>query len=381
SIVQTYEMHEIKPEVDQDASVDFYDLRLINSVKAGEWLGERMDATDGTPGKTVKGGSVTPVKGKNYPILYDKSNIAEVYENKKTTLYSKINGAVSYVDGKISVSNHLEINGDVNFSTGNINFDGYVTIKGTVSDGFSVVATKDIEINSDLGLGNVKEIVSTKGSVYIRGGIASKKQTIIKAAKSVYTKFVDNTVITAGDSVHIGFYCINSFIEAKELVMDSMKGQIIGGNIRTEIRVSAPIIGSEMERKTIIEVTGFDKEAIKNELEKTFQKIVELKKEQQQLKLALTHLDGKGELNPFQRKEYNDQTERLYSIKDEIKELEEKRKNDSYYLKTHGNGEICIGKKIYPNCTLIIQKNFIEITSPVSSTTYYVQDNQIKQVT
>ncbi|MDP4095105.1 MAG: FapA family protein, partial [Bacillota bacterium] len=50
SIVQTYEMHEIKPEVDQDASVDFYDLRLINSVKAGEWLGERVDATDGTPG-------------------------------------------------------------------------------------------------------------------------------------------------------------------------------------------------------------------------------------------------------------------------------------------------------------------------------------------
>jgi len=81
-----------------------------------------------------------------------------VVQNKKVVLYSKIDGAVHYDGNKISVSNHLEIDGDVDFKTGNIIFDGYVTIKGTVTDGFYVEATKDIEINSPLGLGNVKGI-------------------------------------------------------------------------------------------------------------------------------------------------------------------------------------------------------------------------------
>lgn len=380
SIITMYELQESKPDVHHDGTVDFYELKLINRVKSGDWLGERIEATEGTPGQTVKGLILKPIKGKNNTLNYDKNTVQEVFDGTKTTLFSRVNGAVSYQNGKISVSNHLEIVGDIDFKTGNVKFDGFVTVKGTVCDGFSVEATKDIEINGVLGLGNIKGLTSTLGSIFIKGGIASKGKVEIRAAKNVFTKFVDNSNIICGGSAHIGFYCINSNIRAKEVIFDSSNAQIIGGNIVAEIRVVVPIIGSEMEKRTIIEVLGFNKIDFVHELESIAGKINTLKAEQQKLKLHVSHLESLGQLNPFQRKEYNDDIERTFAVKDELKALEEKKKDISSYLKTHGDGEITVSKTIYPNSLLVIKKNPTEISTLTGSVIYYIQDDLIKQV-
>lgn len=379
-IIKMYELAESKPEVHEDGKVNFYELKLINRVKSGDWLGERTDATPGVPGKSVKGEVITPVNGRNFPLNYDKNSIMEIYLGGKTVLYSRIDGAVNYKDGKITVSNFIELDGDVNFSTGNINFDGYVKVKGTVADGFSIVATKDIEINSDIGLGNVKGITSTEGSIFIKGGISSKGQVEIKAAKNIYTKFVDNAAIKCGGIVHIGFYCINSTVNASEVVMDSIKGQIIGGHIQAEIKVTAPVIGSEIEKKTIVEVTGFDRDALKNELERIFNRVGDIKNEQQKIKQRLSYLESLEQKDPYQQKEYNDCIEMMFSARNEIKDLEEGRKNITNYLKAHGDGEISITKKVFPNSVLILKKNIIEINTVTLATSYYLQDQQIKQI-
>ena len=376
-VIRMYELEEAKPSVSEDGKVDFYDLKLINMVKAGDWLGERIDATDGVPGLSVKGAPIKPVKGRNFPLNYDRNSVQEVYEDGKTILYARINGAVTYIDGKISVSNHLMLDGDVDLSTGNIKFDGYLTIKGTVSDGFSVEATRDIEINGDLGLGNVKSITSTNGSIFIKGGIASKSMSEIRAAKNIFVKFSDNAHITCGGTLHIGYYSINSKLSASDIIIDSANGKIIGGHVKSEMRVIAPIIGSEIEKRTIVEVSGFNRSILAEALENAANKIAGLKNEQQKLKQALANLEGK-ELNQFQRKEQNDAFERLFQIREEIRILEEERKNLMGYMKIKGEGEITAAKRIYPNCTLIIKNNIIEITSITPSITYYVQDGEVK---
>ena len=380
SIIKLYPFPEPQPNIHEDGSVNFYDLKLINRVQSGEWLGEKIDATKGIPGKSVKGKDIKAQNGKDLPLIYDKNTVCEIYDGRKTTLYSKINGAVSYVDGKIAVSNHLEIDGNVDFTTGNIIFDGFITIRGTVSDGFYVEATKDIEINSQLGLGHVKGVVSKQGTIFIKGGISSKGQVELRAAKNIYTKFVENASITCGGSIHVGFYCINSNVTAKEVIIDSSNGQIIGGNIKAEFRVLSPIIGSGIERKTNIEVTGFNRESLKEELDKIFRNISLLKKEQQDLKQLISHLESIKELNSFQKKEHSDGFARILAIKEEISNLEEKKKNISGYLKTKGEGEICITKKLYPNCTLKIKKMLVDLSGGTSATSYYVQNDELKQV-
>jgi len=380
AVIKMYEPKEPEPELHEDGRVNFYELKLISKVKTGDWLGERIEATEGIPGKSVKGKPIKPVKGKNYPLNYDRNTVQEIFDNSKTVLYSKIDGAVNYSNGRIGVSDHLEVDGDVDFRTGNIKVNGYLTIKGTVTEGFSIEATKDIEINSSMGLANVSAITSTGGSIFIKGGIFSKGEVEIKAAKNVYTKFIDNATIISGESVHIGYYCFNSNIIAKEVILDAPNGQISGGQIKAEIRVRAPIIGSEIEKKTFIEVMGFDRKALIEQLNDMFQEISKLHEEQQKLKQALAYLDEQDELSFSRHEQYNKVLKRMVFIKDEIKSLEEKRKLMASYLRTHGEGEISAGKRIYPNCALIVKNKKIEISSLTISTTYYAQDGELKQI-
>lgn len=380
AVIKMYELKEPEPELNESEGVNYYELKLINSVRTGDWLGERIEATEGIPGKSVNGEPMKPVKGKNYPLNYDESTVQEMFDNSKTVLYSRIDGAVNYSNGRISVSDHLEIDGDVDFSTGNIKFDGYLTIKGTVTEGFSVEATKDIEINSSMGLANVEAITSTSGSIFIKGGIFSKGEVEIKAAKNVYAKFIDNVKIISGESVYIGYYCFNSDIIAKEVILNSSNGQIYGGQIKADIRVRAPIIGSEIEKKTFIEVVGFDRNALVEQLDDMLQEISKLRNEQQKLKQALIYLDQQDALRTSMHEQYNKALKRMFFIKDEIKSLEEKNKLITSYLKTRGEGEISAKKRIYPNCTLIIKGNKIEISSLTISTTYYAQGRELKQI-
>jgi len=377
--VNMYPLQEAKPEVREDGSVDFYELKLINRVRAGDWLGERIEPTEGFLGQSVKGNVIKPEKGRQIPLDYDRNSVQEIYDNKKTTLYSRINGAVSYTNGRISVSNHMEIQGDVGLSTGNIKFDGYLTVKGTVWDGFSVEVTRDIEINGDLGLGSIKSIISSCGSIYIKGGISPKSRAEIKADKNVFIKFADNVNIICGSVTHIGYYALNSNITSKEVIFDSSNGQIIGGNIKAEVKVAAPIIGSDYEKKTTVEVTGFNRPEMLQNLDSIFRKISELKSEQQKLKFVVSSFDSK-QATPNQRREYNASNDRLYSIRDEIISLEGERKSIAGYLKTHGEGEIIASKKIHPNCTLILGKNSFDVNTLLHAATFFLQDGAVKQI-
>lgn len=379
AVIKMYELSDIMPEVREDGSVDFYELKLINRVKVGDWLGERIEATEGYPGQSVRGNKIKPVPGKNYPLDYDKNNVMEVFEGQKTTLYSRINGAVNYTNGRLSVSNHLEIQGDIGLGTGNINFDGYLTVKGTVCDGFSVEATRDIEINSDLGLGNIKSITSTGGSIFIKGGISPKSRVEVRAAKNVFIKFIDNVNIICGGAAHIGYYILNSCISAREVIMDSTNGRIIGGSVKAEIKVSAPVIGSEIEKKTIIEVTGFDRQKLLQQLDEMMIKINELRSEQQKLKSAVSGFDSRH-ATVMQKKEYNDASSRLNDIKEEILILEEERKNTASYLKTRGEGEITAARKIHPNCTLVLGNQSIDVSTPLTAPTFFIQNGEVRQL-
>lgn len=380
SIIKMFELKEVKPEAKEDGNVDHYELNLINRVAEGEWLGERTDPTEGRPGKTVRGSTILPVNGKELPLFYDKSTVKEVYSSGKTTLYSMIPGAVHFDGDRIGISNHLEITGNIDFKTGNINFDGFLTVKGTIEDSFSVTANKDIEILGDYGVGGVKDITSNNGSIFIKGGIAGNNKATIYSKKNIYTKFVSDTDIVCEGSVHIGFYCLNSNIKAKEVILDSPKGQIIGGNIEAEFRVVSSTIGSSSEKKTCISVTGFDRKSLKLSLDHLISEVETLKAELAQAKLEVSVYGSASGLSKEQLTAYDKIRDYYYSVRDKLKNAEEERKALTGYLRTHGEGEIAALKKVYPNTQLIIKKMVREITKPVLSTSFCALDGEIKEI-
>lgn len=380
SIIKMYELSEAKPETKEDGNVDHYELNLINRVNEGDWLGERTDPKEGTPGKTVRGNTILPARGNMVPLFYDKKTVREAYENGKTVLYSKINGAVHYDGEQIGVSNHLEITSNVDFKTGNIEFDGFLTVKGSIEDSFSVEASKDIEILGDFGLGSVKGIVSKEGSIYIKGGIAGKNKSVISSRKNIYTKFVSDTTIICEGSVHIGFYCLNSNIKAKEIILDSPKSQIIGGCIEAEIRVAASIIGSSSEKRTSIIVTGFNRKLLKSNIDNLTEKIESVKVDLFKAKQEVAVYSNTTGLTRDQVIMYERIKSLYFEIRDNLKQLEEERKTLVGYLKAAGEGEVSVLKRIYPNTMIQIKGTTKEINKPLLGTKFYSQDGFIKEM-
>ena len=379
--VRMYELKEARPEIKEGGNVDHYELNLINKVESGAWLGDRVDPTPGIPGKSVKGNIINAVSGSNIPLLYDRNSVKEVYDNGVSTLYATRSGAVTYRGDTITISNHLEIENGIDFRTGNVDFDGFLTVKGTIEDNFSIAALEDIEILGDYGVGSVKEIESRRGSIYIKGGIAGKSKAVIKSKRDIYTKFVSDATIICEGRVHIGFYCLNSNIIAKEVILDSIKGQIIGGNVQAEIRVVSSIIGSASEKKTHITVKGFDRLVFKDKLEWVVNESESVKKELNKAKNNLTNLiDRSGRISPEMWRNYEIASAYYAELKDKLKDLDREKINLVNYLRARGEGEVSILKRAFPGTIIDIRGNIKDIEKPLLKTTFYLQDGEILSI-
>lgn len=378
AIIKYIHISEKKPLIREDGKADHYELNLIQQASINDWVGEKIPATAGEPGKTVTNQLLPPMPGKDQLLRYDHNSIAESTEGGKIVLRALVEGAVTFQEGKIKILNHLIIEGNVDYDTGNINFNGYVTIKGIVCDGFSVKADKDISILGEMGSGAVKEIISKEGDIYIKGGISGKGRTIIKADKNVFVKYVKDCTIVAGENINIGLYAIDVDLHGKSIMVNSEKGKIIGGSLNAEAKISVYTIGNISERRTFVNVKGFDRQTLKKELDNLLlnykECLIELEKNKRQMKVYEAKLKTNHKSVPGQ--EYQ-----VYiKINDEllvaISKLENRRKVLMDFLNSKGEGEVNIFKQAYPQTFLEI-KNIKKRIDKVTRGTYFATDNQL----
>jgi len=375
SKITLYELKEAKPKITEGQNVDHYDLSLINRVVKDEWLGEREDSTLGLCGKNVYGNDIPPIPGQSITLEYDRISVYEIREGNKTVLHSLYNGAVSYINGQISVSNHLEVASNVDFSTGNIDFDGCVTIKGTIDDNFQVVADGDIEILGELGVGNVKGIESRQGSVYIKGGISCKNKVTIRAARNIFVKYASNATLLAGHMVNVGYYCLNSEVKAKEVYVESSKGQIMGGVIEADARIVVNTVGSLSEKRTLLHVKGINKEIIKQQIESITKQLETDRNELGKLKSDLNSSNEKKEAQA----RISILKDKVYKLNEQIKQNEEEKKMLNNITKVRGDGEVIVIKKMYPNCSIEIGSHSKEVLKEQTGAIFFVSDGEMKQ--
>ncbi|WP_057911786.1 DUF342 domain-containing protein [Peribacillus muralis] len=377
AIVTYFERSERKPTVKEDGKADYYDMNFLDEVKRGDWLGERIPPSSGEMGRLITGELALPRKGKDKKLLYDQKTIAAIEEDGKTVLRALIDGVVEVRDGKITVGAHLSIAGDVGIETGNIDIDGSVTVKGTVVDHFSVTATKDISILSELGVSNVEEINSKEGDVFIKGGIFGKGLSRVSAARNIFVKHANECHLHAGENIHIGSYSLGSFLKAKNIFTDEKKGKLIGGVVEAQGKVRAAVIGNRMERKTIITVKGFNRILIKEELNETLLlyklKIKQLESIKDKLEVYDMVLGKLDEVDHLQYDQTKKQQERLLA---DITQLDRKRKSIMDMLDSKGEGEITIRQVAYPETRLQI-KSMEKKLNDRTKGTFYAEYNHL----
>lgn len=375
--VSYFHITDKKPTVKVDGSVNHYELNLIDNVKKGDWLGEKTMPTDGIPGKTVSGKLIIPIKGKDEKLKYDNKTVGEFNEDGKIVLRALVDGAVKFDTTTIKVDSHLIIPGDVDYGTGNITFGGSVTIKGIVKDSFSVMAKHDIAILGEMGIGAVDKIISQEGSIYIKGGVYGKGTATIEAAKNVYVKYCNECTIFAGEDINIGYYSLDCNLSAKSISLDPMRGKLIGGNANAWVQVIAGIIGNKSDKKTKINVQGFDRNKIKKEFEDILLsykgKLEKAAIIKQQIESYENIMSGAEYMNMV---EYNEFVDKYDKAIEEIKELDERRLKLQKILLIDGEGAIEIVKEAYPE-TYIEIKNMTKKIDSVVKGIFYVNEREL----
>ena len=243
----------LKAKVSETGQINYKELNQIQNVIADQPLAVKIPAERGKGGKTIFGRYLEAKHGKDISMQLGE-NVR--LDRDGVTIKATIDGEVMLVNGKITVVpiKYLDC---VNVKTGDIKFVGTVVIKGAVEEGYKVEAT-NIEINGNV---DPSTLIATE-NIIVRQGIHGKGVGYIKAGKSLWAKFIDQTNVEVEENVIVTDYIMNSNVTAmKNILLRGKRAQINGGHLLATEEICAKYIGSSGGgTETVLEV-GIDPRA------------------------------------------------------------------------------------------------------------------------
>lgn len=250
-----------KPTLNEDGSVDFFHLNLVNHCDKGDVLAKLFPEDPGEYGMKITGERVKPRDVKKAALKY--GNNIEISEDK-TILTSLVNGHVELVEGSVFVSDILIVE-NVDNSTGNIDYEGSVQVNGNVCTNFEVKAKGDIEVR-----GVVEgAYLEAGGNIVIARGMNGMARGSLKAGGNIISKFMENTKADADGYIASESILHSTITAGTEINVDGKKGFITGGKASAVNSINVKTLGSSMGADTTVEVGNDPRLAIRlQELQK-----------------------------------------------------------------------------------------------------------------
>ncbi|MBO4901667.1 MAG: DUF342 domain-containing protein [Lachnospiraceae bacterium] len=294
-----------KPALNEDGTVDFFNLEVISKCEAGQKLATLHSEVPGEAGFNVLGERIAPKDVIKMRLRYGR-NIT--LSEDGLTIFSNVNGHVSLTDDLVTVTDVYEVT-DVDTTTGNIEYNGNVQVLGNVKAGFAVQVTGNVEVR-----GVVEgALIQADGDIIIMRGMNGMGRGKLIAGGNIVSKFIENSDVKAGGYVHAEAI-MHSTIDAKgDVEVSGKKGFITGGAVHSMGTVSARVIGSTMGAKTEIEV-GVDP-TIKARINHLMQSTAENRKQLQQIEPVLvtfTQKLKKGDTLTMEQQMYFNQLRTAY---------------------------------------------------------------------
>lgn len=363
-----------KPKENPDGSVDFYSLDIISSVEAGDELAELIKEDEGESGIDVRGVKIKPRQVKKLSFRYGRD--ISISEDGRH-LISNIAGHATLEDNdKVKVSNVFVVKGNVDLSTGDIRYDGSVEVKGNVTQGFKIYATKDVII---AGTAEGVEIVAG-GQIILKGGIRGMGRGSLTAGTNVIAKFLESTTVRAGGYVSADAI-LSSDISAKgDIIVNSNKGYVNGGTVRSATLIRVKSAGSEMGTKTNLEV-GIDPSLT-----------IEHKKTQAAMDEITRRMDGVSRtIEAYSRKLKNDgklphdkllqfktMVENYKKDSEELNELSQKFAALTLEISEQDGGIIEVARTIYPGVKITIVDSSIYIREVIKNARFIREGGEVR---
>lgn len=320
---------ELKPKENEDGTVDYRELDLVENVHKGQVLCVITPPTEGTPGMSVQGVKLMQRRGRP-DHSYLGNNTA--YNEDGTALISKIDGQVEFNGVKINVTETFTINGNIDSSTGNISVAGNLYVRGMVMPGFTAEAKGNIDINGSVENATIR----AEGNLRLNMGATNSK---LYCSGNLRSKFLENCSATVKGNVEAGSLVKCDIICGNNIKVSGSIAKIVGGSYTVFNNIEARSIGSESEVETILEL-GADYTAVERQ-RTLLSEINELQKQSDKLRPVITllqELERSGRLTPdkkesLEKANYSYMTvmSNMSKAKQELEEI-----NERLHKKTYG---------------------------------------------
>ena len=235
-----------KPTLNEDGSVDFFHLNILNHCNKGDVLAVLHPEEPGEAGESIFGDQIQPAEVRKETLKYGHN--IDLSEDRMV-LTAQVDGHVELVEGTVFVSDELVVE-NVDNSTGNIDYDGNVQINGNVATNFQVKAKGDVMVK-----GVVEgAMIEAGGNIIIARGMNGMGKGVLKAEGNIVSKFLENVTAQAQ-----GYVASESILHSKvtagsEVNVNGKRGFITGGKVSATGSINVKTLGSAMGADTIVEV-------------------------------------------------------------------------------------------------------------------------------
>lgn len=357
-----------KPKVNEDGTVDFHQLDMINHVNKGDILAVLKPADPGTPGIDVFGNPIRPKKVIN-KLLKHGMNIH--LSEDGTIMYADVSGHVSLTDDRVFVSDTFEV-ADVNSSTGDITYEGNVVVKGNVLTGFAIKAKGDIVVN-----GVVEgAILESEGQIILKRGIQGMNRGKLEAKGNIVAKFIENSEVTSGGDISTEAI-MHSFVKAKgEITVGGKRGLITGGEVKSGSTITAKTVGSSMGTHTLLEV-GIDP-SVMDEFRSIEKSISDMQEEKDKMVQLLTMFRKKVEsgekLTPDKAQYLRTANQNNILLETKIREATAQFVGLRDEINNYQSGKIRIENIVFPGVKIVIS-NVLYYVRQETHYCQFIRDN------
>lgn len=366
----------IKPTLNEDGTVDFFNLNTINHCQKGDLLARLTPETFGESGKNVKGELIKPRDVKKLRLSYGHNIDAN---EDKTEIYSAVSGHVSFVEGKVFVSNVFTVE-NVDNSVGNIDYDGSVCVNGNVCENFTIKAKGSIEVK-----GVVEGAYLEAGeNITIARGMNGMHKGVLKAGGNIVAKFFENASVTAGGFVEAGSIMHCTVNAGTDIRVTGKKGFIAGGRVCASNTIEVKNLGSPMGADTVVEV-GMDT-TVKTTVQERQKEIVAIDK---QLATIRPVLEGARAKLMQGIKMSADQLAQVQKLAVLNKSLTEKREAAVVEIETFTNsadnqgpvtGQVIVTGDVYPGTKICIGDVSMVVKNAMKYCRFIKEGGDVKMV-
>lgn len=362
----------LKARESEQGNIDFKELNNIQNVVTNQVLAVKIAATRGKGGKTLYGHYLEALNGKDIQVQLGQ-NVH--FDRDGVTILASCDGQVIFENGKISVQPLLTLDA-VNIKSGNIKFVGAVIIKGAVEDGFDVRATGTIDIGGTVGKCNIE---SENGDIVIHQGVFGKNEGSIKAGKSLWCKFVQETKIEVEENVVATDSLMNCEVTAmKNIVLYGKKAQITGGTLFATEEICARTVGSRGGGATTTLSVGVDPRA-KKKLDELIEQQNDLIKELENLEMDISTLENMQKVRRSLPKDKEESLKKFRGRKDEILSESSEINKEIEALQTHlrelkAVGKVKVEGTTYPGTKIYVRDVVDEVRTEVTNCTFYYEN-------